>query len=117
VPFRNGPIKRTTGISANLIYGGLSVYLMLGWIFAGLGMLIELESPGSYSISFREGQDIDQSMIRFLYFSFVTLTTTGYGDVLPLSAHARLLANLEAVIGQIFLAVTIARLVAAHTKP
>ncbi len=46
-----------------------------------------------------------------LYFSFTSLTTTGYGDIIPVSPFARSLANLEAVIGQFFLAITVARLV------
>ena len=46
-----------------------------------------------------------------LYFSFTTLTTTGYGDIVPLDPFARSLANLESVIGPFFLAITVARLV------
>jgi Ion channel len=46
-----------------------------------------------------------------MYFSLTTLTTTGYGDIAPLNPFARSLANLEAIIGQLYLAITIARLV------
>jgi hypothetical protein len=49
-----------------------------------------------------------------LYFSFATLTTLGYGDIVPVSAIARTLATLEAITGQLYLAVLVARLVGLH---
>jgi voltage-gated potassium channel Kch len=54
------------------------------------------------------------SFANFIYYSFVTLTTLGYGDIVPVSPHARALSSLEAVIGQLFIAVLIARLVGMH---
>jgi hypothetical protein len=82
--------------------------------------LIETVVPGSFQ--FGEGQLPDgfsplaqaESSRRFLYFSFVTLTTLGYGDITPVTQQARAIAISEAVAGPLFLAIFIARLVGLH---
>jgi hypothetical protein len=66
--------------------------------------------PGSFQIA----QDIDISYSHFTYYSFVTLTTLGYGDITPLSYPARSLSTVEAVTGQLYLAVMIAGLLGAY---
>ncbi|MGZ3543276.1 MAG: potassium channel family protein [Vulcanimicrobiaceae bacterium] len=53
----------------------------------------------------------------FIYFSFVTLTTTGYGDIVPVNPLARSAANFEALTGQLFTATLLARLVTLHFLP
>ena len=75
--------------------------------------LLESAAPGSLSI----GPVSDEA--RFgasIYYSFVTLTTLGYGDILPLTDRARSLAYVEAVIGQIYLAVLLAKLVGMYVS-
>ncbi len=95
------------------IYGGICVYLLLGYLWSDLYAITELFSPGSFSFS--AGELTLVSMKGELnYFSFVTLATLGYGEITPVSALARTLAILEAVIGQMFVAVFIARLVGFH---
>jgi voltage-gated potassium channel Kch len=69
--------------------------------------MLETLQPGSFSF----GTADQSTRLPFTYFSLVTLTTVGYGDVLPVSAGARALANLEALVGQIYMTVLVARLV------
>lgn len=101
-----------TNINANRLIGAICVYLLLGVIWAMTYTLIELLTPGSFSgfSPMREaGWDSE-----WLYFSFVTMTTLGYGDVLPVSAIARAFAYLQAVFGQFYVAMLVAGLVSAY---
>ena len=74
------------------------------------GLLLESIQPGSFQISEDEGSVVS----NLSYFSFVTLTTLGYGDVTPSSLPARSLSLLEAVMGLLYVAILIARLVGIH---
>ncbi len=76
--------------------------------------VLECIHPGSFSIG--EGQ-IGVGLLLFIYYSFVTITTLGYGDITPLTAPANSISLLEAVIGQIYLVVLVARLVGMHIAP
>lgn len=99
-------------VSVNTICGGLSVYLLLGllWVFAFA--LLEKTAPGSFSGI--EPTISSTSYERFFGFSFVTLTTLGYGNIVPLTPRANALAVSEAIVGQIYLTVLVARLVALN---
>jgi len=101
-----------TEINANRLVGAICVYLMLGVIWALAYSLVELAAPGSFG-GVAAGQDAGWDS-EWLYFSFVTLTTLGYGDILPLSALARALAYMEAVTGQFYVAILVAGLVSAY---
>ena len=98
------------------IEAALATYLLLGFLWAGAYSVLFLLQAGSFRLP-ADAFPSDPSSLRrasdygFLYFSFVTLTTLGYGDITPAAPLARALAALEAVVGQLFLAVTIARLV------
>jgi hypothetical protein len=98
------------------IEAALATYLLLGFIWSQAYAILHLVEPGAFRFP-EEAVPVDPrslvlaSQHRFLYFSFVTLTTLGYGDITPVMPLARSLAVLEAVAGQLFLAVTIARLV------
>ena len=70
--------------------------------------------PGSYDFAGEQMLSVDTN--DFVYYSMVTLTTLGYGDITPLSASARALAAMEALVGQIYLTVIIARLVGLHMQ-
>ena len=96
-------------VSLDTLLGGIAVYFLMGIFWAMLFQLILVADPSSlkYSGSFPHFAEL-------LYFSFVTLTTVGYGDISPISAFARNLSILEAATGQIFLTVFIARLVGLH---
>jgi hypothetical protein len=100
-------------ISFNRLIGAVCIYLLLGMIWSVAYTLIEMAQPGSFSgLSDTGGAGgWDPS---WLYFSFVTMTTLGYGDFLPLSATARMFAYLQAVFGQFYIAVLVAGLVSAY---
>jgi voltage-gated potassium channel Kch len=99
--FRQGPV------TFHRIQGAIAAYLLLGLAWANAYELIELARPGA--LRFPDGGG--PTPIRLIYFSFVTLTTVGYGDITPLHPTARSLAISEALVGQLFPAILIARLV------
>ncbi len=105
--FRAGPV------TGHRIQGGIAAYLLLGLVWAQAYALVEMLRPGSFSgaISAAAGHR------GFAYFSFVTLTTVGYGDILPVHPAARSLAMLEAVTGPLYIAILLARLVSLAMAP
>ncbi len=100
-------IVRQHRVTTDVIMAAVCGYFLLGLMWAFVYFFVEAALPGSFQLALG-ASDVSAN---FIYFSFVTLTTVGYGDVLPLSNAARSLAVLEAVMGQLYLAVTIARLV------
>ena len=100
-----------TGINFQTLCGSLSAYILLGFIWAIAYSLLELWQPGSFVFNVAT-PDTQSKFDRFLGFSFTTLTTLGYGNVVPANAKADALTTTEAIIGQIYIAVVIARLVA-----
>ncbi|HHP7239769.1 potassium channel family protein [Longibacter sp.] len=98
-------------VDAEMIYGAIAGYLLLGVIWAMLYTVTETLQPGSFTLT---ATGDTRPWGDLLYYSFVTLTTLGYGDVLPLSSRARSLAVLEAVTGVFYVAVLVARLVSLH---
>ena len=99
-------------ISANRVVGAISLYLLLGLLWAVTYAIVEMLSPGSFA-GFSEPLSQGWSS-EWLYFSFVTMTTLGYGDLTPVSASARTLAYMQAVFGQFYIAILVAGLVAAY---
>ena len=102
---------RTRVVNAEHVYAALSVYLIAGLVFGVLHWTIESAWPGSYS---EGGSSGGFSLPTAIYYSFVTLATLGYGDVVPRSEIGRGVTVLEAVGGQLYVAVMIARLVGAR---
>lgn len=100
---------RATAIDAEHVYAALSAYLLGGLVFGVLHWMIATAWPGSFG-------DDDFSLSTAIYYSFVTLATLGYGDIVPKTEVARGVAVLEAVGGQLFIAVTVARLVGARLQ-
>jgi hypothetical protein len=100
-----------TQVDAEHLYAALSAYLLAG-IYLGLSYwVLEQMKPGTFSFT---GEFSQASAI---YFSFVTLATLGYGDIVPRADVARGIAIVEGVGGQLFLAVLVARLVSLYSKP
>ena len=93
-------------VTADLVYCAISIYLLIGIGWAGIYTTVEVISPGSFSGTAASGD--------LLYFSFVSLTTVGYGDVLPLSVLGKRLAIFEAAMGSIYMAVIIAMIVGRY---
>lgn len=100
-------------VDANIIFAAICIYLLLGFACAMGFSIAEIVSPGAITHPGRLGDFARDG--RAIYFSFVTLTTLGYGDMSPVSEPARGLAIVEAVTGQLILVVLIARLVAIYT--
>ena len=105
---------RAPVIADEHIYAALSAYLLAGLAFGLLYWDIETVWPGSFGEAGSGGAPAAFRLSTAVYYSFVTLATLGYGDVVPKSEVARGLAVLEAVGGQLYIAVTIARLVSAQ---
>lgn len=105
-------VFHTEHISWNIISAVLIGYLLLALLWANMYFLLEVLYPDSFTVS----HEIIQSDISiFRYYSFVTITTLGFGDISPVSSQARSLTTLEALIGQMYMAVLVARLVGIHT--
>jgi hypothetical protein len=107
-------------VTGDTIAAALNVYLMAGFAWGTLYTLVFMLSPEAFHVPEQPPHEgLFLSPVRFqafLYFSFVTLTTVGYGDILPMSRTARSFANLEAILGQFYLAVLVARLVSQHAS-
>ena len=101
-------IFRTGPITSRRIQGSVAVYLLLGLLWAVWYDIIEVLQPRSFGILTQEG---GASLPQLAYFSFTTLTTLGFGDIVPLKPIARSLVMLEALVGQLFPVILIARLV------
>jgi len=99
------------------VQGAVALYLILGLLFAHVYSLLNVLVPSAFA-NVPPGLNVHAVFYRgpLLYFSFVTLTTTGYGDILPLHPVARSLATLEAVIGQLFPATLLARIVSLELQ-
>ncbi len=100
-------------ISVELLFGAASVYLLIGIAFASLHFLLETLVSGSYQC----GSPVCRGtplIAAYVYYSFVTLATVGYGDIIPASHTAAMLAYMEAVVGQLYTAILVARLVGMH---
>lgn len=110
-------VLKVEEVAADTLFGAASAYLLLGFVWALLYTLLERLQPGSFSHVAGPGASDAATLVDLLYFSFVTLTTLGYGDIGPLTARARSLAILEAITGVLFVAVLIARLVGMYRRP
>ncbi len=112
-------LARTRKVSGDTVVGGVCVYLLIGLSFAMSYMLLTDLDPGALlelGVSFAGvGSDLSSRATTIIYFSFVTLTTLGYGDITPVGEMARMLVSAEAVIGQLFVAIFIARLIAQRS--
>ena len=112
-----GHIMSRREVSNDIIGAGLAVYLVVGLLFADTYALFELLQPGSFDFGEQfktvagHAEHARVYSTRFIYYSLVTLTTLGLGDVTPASTLARSFSAVEAVIGPVFLAVFIGQLV------
>jgi hypothetical protein len=110
-----GEVFRSKRIKLDQVLGGVVLYLNIGLTFAVAYTLVEHVSPGAFVLP-QPAPGLPVHPTYFAYFSFVTLTTVGYGDTLPVGAMARSLATLEAALGQLYPAIILARLVSIQVN-
>jgi voltage-gated potassium channel Kch len=108
-------VLRSGRVTADKIFAAICVYMLIGYAWAFAYVLADEIQPGSFA----GPPDTARSnyvarVMQMRYFSFMTLTTVGYGDVVPRSSAARTMAALEAIMGQLYLTVLVARLVGLH---
>lgn len=108
-------VFRSGNISVFRIYGAIAVYLLIGILWGDLYLLIYLFKPGSFYFD-PATQYGDPPISELIYFSFTTLTTLGFGDIVPVHPMARSMATFEALVGQLYPAVLLARLVTLYQK-
>lgn len=110
----------TRGVTSDTILGAVCGYLMVGATWAFCYSLTEMAVPGSFQLTTTaEGVSAKDILCHsdyplFMYYSFVTLCSLGYGEMLPVKPAARMLACAEAIVGQFYMAVFVARLIAQH---
>jgi len=111
-------VFRRSAVTLDSIFAGVSAYLLIAFAFAYVYLFTAMSTPDSFrfpsTIAGIADPGLDASM---MYFSFVTLATLGYGDILPYSESARILAVIEAVVGQFYVAVIVAVLVSRFIAP
>lgn len=102
-------IIRHESVGIETILGSICVYVLIAIAFAGIyGAINEAEPTGFFA------QKVEPTNVDFLYFSFITLTTVGYGDLSPGTSTGQVAVTFEAVAGQIFLVTLVARLVSLY---
>jgi hypothetical protein len=110
-----GTLAAFFGLSAIVLFSYLrrarTIYLLLGMLWFALYSVIDVLSPGSIQHSTSAAGDRHAEL---LYFSLITLSTIGYGDVIPLDGEVRMLAALEGIAGVLYIAITVALLVSAY---
>jgi len=98
-------------MTADKLWGAAAAYLLLGALWAYLYALVDHAWPRSFSIG---GAPAEMGISELVYFSFTTLTSTGFGDIVPVSRQARSLCLVEQLTGALFLAILIARLAGVY---
>jgi hypothetical protein len=98
-------------VTADVIYAACAVYFLLSFFFVPVYGILESAMPGSF-VDNTLGTPVQWQ--QFVYYSLVTLSTAGYGDILPANMWARMLAGLEATIGVLYVAILVARLVSLY---
>jgi hypothetical protein len=98
-------------MTADKLFGAAAAYLLIGVLWAFGYALGDYRYPGSFSIG---GKETPLQMLDALYFSFTVLTSTGFGDIVPLTRQARAICVIEQLAGTLFLAILIARLAGVY---
>lgn len=115
-------VMTSSKVNFDLISGALCGYLLLAMMWSLIYQVLELTWPGSFvrtggqAIIAQSVAPVAQDWSAFIYFSFVTITTLGYGDITPANAPAGHMAALEAVVGQFYMVVLVARLVGQYSN-
>jgi hypothetical protein len=110
-------VLRAPSVDIEVLCASISAYLMLGLIWTMAYWLVAQLTPGAFAFNTTTGTKETMEGFNAFYFSFITLSTVGYGDITPVSKVARMLAATEAMTGLFYVAVLIARLVALYSTP
>ena len=105
-------LGRPGAVTDDRIFVSVSLYLLLGMLWFSLYNLLEAVHPGSFALQSTPLSSLPRGTL--IYLSLATLTTLGYGDIVPVTPIARMVAALEAVAGVLYIAITVARLVAGY---
>jgi Ion channel len=108
-----GGLRRVTAVTPDHLFTAATVYLLLAAMWFTLYRAVETLQPGSFEQTLAGPV---RPPIDLLYFSLATLTTLGYGDIVPVGGEVRMLAALESAVGVLYVAITVAVLVSAY-KP
>lgn len=108
-------ILRAPRVNSEVLCAGISGFLLVGLLWTLAYVLVDWAHPGAFSFNVASLAQPRLDGFNGFYFSFMTLSTVGYGDITPVSRVARMLAVMEAITGMFYVAVLIARLVALHT--
>jgi len=98
------------------LFAAASLYVLMAFVFAYLFALVERVAPGSFFINPANNPDGVTAWWDLLYFSFTCLTSVGFGEITPVSNHARSLVMIEQMMGVLYLALVISRLVALQAR-
>ncbi|MCX6266892.1 MAG: potassium channel family protein, partial [Bacteroidetes bacterium] len=103
-------ISRAKKVSSSVILESINAYLMIGLVYSILVALMAGLSPGSYNFNNLNTIQVqgDSAIHQYIYYTFITMTTVGYGDIVPLTPHARSLAMMISITGQLYIAIVIA---------
>lgn len=103
-------------VTSDVIAGALSVYLLLGLTWSLLYQSLALVDQSAFSVGSALADTGPLTLMDYLYYSFITLATVGYGDITPVAPAAQFFAYAEAVLGVLYVAVLVARLVSAYRR-
>jgi hypothetical protein len=110
-------VLRAPSVNVEVLCASISAYLMLGLMWTIAYWLVAWVTPTAFAFNTATGTKESMERFNAFYFSFITLSTVGYGDITPVSKVARMLAATEAMTGLLYVAVLIARLVALYSTP
>lgn len=103
-------------VGADTICAAINAYILIGLTFSFAYMIIDFTIPNSFNHDQILMGDANEAFESFVYFSYVTLTTLGFGDITPQSLEAGAFVYTEAMIGQLYLAVLVARLIGLYSE-
>lgn len=110
-------VIRYAKVTLETLRGVVCAYFMIAFLFAYAYYLVEYLIPGSFHLIFRDTSFVtfSRNLSQMMYFSFVTLLTIGFGDITPLGDESQTLVVLEGIIGQFYVAILVARIVAVYS--
>jgi voltage-gated potassium channel len=109
-------IVRAKHVDANVLSAGVAGFLTIGAVWSAAYLTVARINPAAFTMPVIPGTPATMDASSAMYFSVVTLTTVGYGDIAPVSRVARMLAMVEAITGMFYMAMLIARLVSVYSS-